>query len=350
MIEGLIQLYDCDADADAWDECIGACADVYYRSKWLQMHSLEDGAKGILFVYSEHGVKWSYAFVLREVPECYGIEAYDIESAYGYGGPISESSEEGFLKRACESFDQWCIEQHVIAEFCAFHPLFQNENWMVGGMSIFQDRNTVALSLNGETEIQERYSKDARYMVRRAERGGIEVKVLPVCDYFDKFIEMYRIAMKALDANEFYYFDSKYFEKLKELIQERGWLMVAELNGEWAAASLFMYGDGYLHYHLSANNFEIKAPGATNMILNAAACKGRSMGLKAFHFGGGRTALESDSLLKFKKSMGDQVLDFMIGKRIHDKDVYQNVVLKWESLRPELIEEQANRLLKYRLV
>ena len=39
----------------------------------------------------------------------------DIESAYGYGGPLSNTDDDEFLKQCFESFSNWCLEQNVVA-------------------------------------------------------------------------------------------------------------------------------------------------------------------------------------------------------------------------------------------
>ena len=347
---GTWEVLDSGKDTECWDFLLRQLkGDIYFSREWLNLHCLEDSEQGYLYHYTENTKHWVYPFILRSLPEQYGISGYDIENAYGYGGPLSDSNESGFVDRARQSFENWCGEKNVIAEFCAFHPLIQNQLWMTGGMSTFEDRKTVALSLDKVDKLSALYSRDGAYMVRRAQRGEVKVQELPLEGNFDRFVSMYREAMAGLGATDFYYFNARYFSKLRKLIEANGWLTVAEVNGEWAAASLFMHGSEYLHYHLSANNFSIKAPGATNLILDSAARRGAELGLKSLHFGGGRTPAPKDSLFKFKRSMGDRECSFIIGKMVHNEPIYQDIVGQWVETHPELNETHGNRLLKYRL-
>jgi len=344
-----IKLYDSQQDVAAWECALEVHGDVYFSPKWLDLHLFDQGARGMLFHYSEGDNSWLYPFIMRPLPACYGVEAFDIESAYGYGGPVSTIDDETFVKTARSAFETWCKEQKIIAEFCAFHPVLGNERWMQGELDTFKDRNTVSLSLGVTGDPGDTYSRDGRYMIRRGLREGLVVQELDIDTHFERFVEMYLNAMKSLGATDFYSFNETYFKKLKQLVGSHGWLMVASLNDEWAAASIFLHGNEFMHYHLSANNFKMKAPGATNMILDAAAIKGTAMGLKVFHLGGGRTADEKDSLLKFKLSMGDKVNDFIIGKCVHNASIYERVVEQWKQDHAELEKTHGNRLLKYRL-
>ncbi|NWK55166.1 GNAT family N-acetyltransferase [Verrucomicrobiaceae bacterium N1E253] len=345
-----IHTYDSVRNDIRWRQALGVWTDVYFQPEWLTLHLFDEGAVGLLFEYKEGDAVWLYAFVKRPIPTEYGqLNCFDIESAYGYGGPLSSSDDEEFLKRSRGAFEKWCIDQGIVAEFCAFHPMLSNEKWMLSdNLKILTDRETVALNLGGENPLSDNYSADGRYMCRRGQREGIRIEEVPVDQGFDRFVEMYLEAMQRLNASKFYLFNGRYFEQLEQLVRARGWLMAALKNEEWVAASLFLHGDQWLHYHLSANNMDVKAPGATNMLLDAAAHKGCSMGLTAFHLGGGRTNAEKDSLLKFKASMGKEKQQFKIGKAIHHPDVYHAIIKQWEARQPEQVASIGQRLLRYR--
>ena len=352
MAEAIIKIYDSVNDRAAWLDLLGGTPDVYFRPEWLTIHlDGEPGSsKGTLFSYQEGDAQWYYPFILRELPKEYGVEGCDIESAYGYGGPIVqrvEGTEEGFVKRARMAFEEWCVERQVVAEFCSFHPLFKNEEWM-GGMRTLHDRNTVSLDLSND-DLEASYSSDGRYMIRRGKKEGIEIVQVSVDEGYAQFVELYLTAMKQMKASAFYLFNDEYFHQLGCLVKETGFILAAMLNGKWVAASLFLYGDEALHYHLSANHFEIKAPGATNMLLHHAALLGREKGLKFFHYGGGRSTDEKDSLFKFKRSMGSDVHQYIIGKSVHNQVAYDDVIGQWETKNRELVEKMKARLLRYRI-
>lgn len=343
------RVLDCFKDAELWAKELQSLSDIYFLPEWIQLHVTFGKDRGLLFQYKEDdGSCYHYPFIMRPIPDSYNIEVYDIESAYGYGGPLSNNEDPAFLEAARSEFEEWCKRQKVVAEFCAFHPFFENERWMTGNMQIFDDRKTVSIDLLEESGLK--YGREGRYMVRRAQRANIKIEELCVDTYFDEFIEFYIDGMKNMGADAFYFFNEAYFTKLKKLVIDNGWLMVARLDQDWLAASLFIYGKQYLHYHLSVNNTEIKAPGATNLILDVAAKKGRDMGLRSMHLGGGRSVSPSDTLLKFKKSMASTEHQFRIGKSIHDTELYQSLSKKWASDHPDLVKVHGSKALKYRFI
>ena len=141
-----------------------------------------------------------------------------------------------------------------------------------------------------------------------------------------------------------------YFSNLLRLVTEYGWLVGATLDDELVGAAIFLRGEGALHYHLSATNPDYRIPGVTNALL----FKGIKLGLAnkfyVLHLGGGNSNDPEDSLLKFKKKMGNNINKFFIGKRIHNSETYSQLKHSWEINYPELKEKFNSRLLCYRFV
>jgi hypothetical protein len=151
--------------------------------------------------------------------------------------------------------------------------------------------------------------------------------------------------MKEMGSADFYLFDDTYFERLQALVQKSGWLIAAEVNGQWAAISVFLRHGRFIHYHLSAQDRALKATGASGIILEAAASLGAASGLSHLHLGGGRTNASDDSLLKFKRSMSTRTDSFFFGKKIHLEETYRGIQSLWKSNFPEISSE---KLLFYR--
>ena len=45
----------------------------------------------------------------------------DIESVYGFTGPVASTADGDFLAAAWQAFGTWCSTQHVVAEFVRAH-------------------------------------------------------------------------------------------------------------------------------------------------------------------------------------------------------------------------------------
>ena len=140
-----IQVLNALADASDWhdrlSQCPPALQDVYYLPEYVQLFCMAPGVEGFLFVYSEDDKTWMNAVVLSPVIE----NCFDVETPYGYGGPVSTSSEPQFLAAAREAYLAWLRERGVIAELVRFHPLIQNAEIDDPGMRIDFNRYTLSI-------------------------------------------------------------------------------------------------------------------------------------------------------------------------------------------------------------
>lgn len=343
-------------EAAKWQAAITKMAapgqDIYFTPEYLALHELEADTKAKLFIFRDGAEAWIHPLLKRRIasPEDdQPTEWSDLESAYGYGGPLSSSSNADFLARAWEAFDTWCAEEKVVAEFVRLHPLVGNETWLDPKTELLVDRETVSITLEEiMAQPDKAFSADSRYMVRRAEREGVVVREVPVAEGFERFLDLYRTTMERLGAGEYYFFNDAYFTKLARLVEQHGFLLIAELKDEWVAGSLFLRGAEFLHYHLSASTPDRRIPGATNAILHQAARLGGQAGLRCLHLGGGRTPSGDDRLLRFKQSVGSGRHVFRIGKRVHNRAAYEDLCAAWEKKYPALKAPHGSRLLRYR--
>src|SRR5581483_11881257 len=94
------------------------------------------------FVYSSGGECFYHGVQMGRVV---GTEFFDLQSAYGYGGPLSSSDATSFLEEAWRNYRTWCEANRVLAEFVRFHPLL--ENWRFYWGEVVSDRETVWIDL-----------------------------------------------------------------------------------------------------------------------------------------------------------------------------------------------------------
>src|ERR1700680_4379842 len=83
-----------------------------------------------------------HSFQLSDNP---GLAVRDIQSAYGYGGPLSNTDDPEFVAAAEHAFTGWAKESNVIAEFLRFHPLVPHDRWYAG--DVVSNRDTVHVDL-----------------------------------------------------------------------------------------------------------------------------------------------------------------------------------------------------------
>jgi hypothetical protein len=306
----------------------------------------------VLFRFTREENSWLHPFLLRPISRIGSrvIEGglRDLESAYGYGGPLSTSDDPGFLAAAHAAFDEWCVQERVVAEFIRLHPLLGNERWLSPRMNLIDDRRTVSLELTAYQGNAVPFEKAARNAVSRAERAGVRVRRGESDADFDSFQALYTETMRNLGADPFYLFTPDYFRSLRALLRRDGFLLLAELDGECVGAASFLRGSRLLHYHLAGSRPGPRVPGAGNALILAAAREGRRLGLSCLHLGGGRTSAPNDALLGFKRSMGSGEHAFKIGRRVHDVARYEELRNWWREEFPALAARFGGRLLCYR--
>jgi len=288
------------------------------------------------FVFEQGGEFFYHGFLLGRVD---ATDFYDIQSAYGYGGPIASTEDSGFLAAAWDHYKDWCLQNRVLVEFIRFHPLLQN--WSYYNGDVADDRRTVWIDLEID-DLLSSYLTRARTAIKKAQKAGLYIQWVDPKEYIDIFFQHYSAAMVELGADEFYLFSKEYHKDL--LGWEASKLALCLRDGDILGASLFMLGPSLMEYHLAFTLREGKKLCANNLILHEAALLGQKAGLKKFHLGGGTGREAKNPLLFFKESFSDRRSFFKIGKKIYRQESYDDL----KSARAVNKGSISNRVLFYR--
>jgi len=71
------------------------------------------------------------------------------------------------------------------------------------------------------------------------------------------------------------------------------------------------------------------------------------MGIKKFCLGGGTSP--ADGIFKYKQTFAKAgIVDFYIGKKIHNRPVYDRLCEQWATTFPDQAEKYSQYFLKYR--
>jgi lipid II:glycine glycyltransferase (peptidoglycan interpeptide bridge formation enzyme) len=167
-----------------------------------------------------------------------------------------------------------------------------------------------------------------RRVARRADRAGLEVRVVARPSGLDEFAELYRRTMLRQGADAFYLFATDYWDALRAEGEALGLVLVeGRLEGEPAAAALCFSHGPWLHYHLGATSDAARTVGASNRCLLAAAEWAQSRGMTLFHLGGGVGGDDESSLFVFKHRFDPaaEPRPFHVAKLVHDRDRYERL-------------------------
>lgn len=334
-----------DNSSTQWNDYINKMPeftrDIYFTKEYCAL-SLDDNSKNIkLFIYQKEENLALYPFLITNVFSYNSKFYYDIETPYGYGGPISNTDNKLFLKEFEDEFSLYCMSNNIIAEFIRFHPLISNQDIFKENIIIEKNRLTTFINLN--RPIDEIWKTDIssknRNVIRKALNSGLKVSI---DKNISKFKDIYFLTMKRLNANKDYYFSDEYFEKLSKLDIVCISIQKDDLT---IASAIFLKHKNFFHYHLSGSLSKYLKYAPNNLLLWSAIKYANEHGFSKFHFGGGLSSDTRDKLFKFKKSFCSNTADFYIGKRIHNKKIYDLLIDTWEKKN----QKKKNLFLQYKL-
>ena len=318
--------------------------DIYFYEEYVKLY--EDEKKAAKCVICEEEDKILMMPILVASIEDY----YDFETPYGYGGPIANTEDIDWIGKALEAMNSYLREEHFVCGFVRFHSLLHNADYCKEHMEVLNDRQTVAIDTSETEEAiwnNQIISKN-RNMIRKAEKNGLEYEADYEFNCLGEFVELYNATMKRLNADEFYFFDKKYYSQFMNNLKGKAFLGTVKKDGELICGAMFMYSKEYGHYHLEGSNHDYSSFGANNYLLWKTAVEFHNLGVSEFHLGGGYNSSPENSLLKFKKSFSHNLRDFYIGKMVFNREKYAELKEQWIKNNPDKRDEYGKLLLCYR--
>lgn len=326
--------------------------DIYFTPEYYQLYEQNGEGETICFIFEHEGNFALYPFLKNEI-NVLGFDLdkkyYDIQGAYGYNGVVSTTNECHFVEEFYKSFNTYCRNAGIVAEFTRFHALIGNQDFSKKYIDVIFDRKTVCidLSINYE-DIFSKFQTTTRKQVKRAiNRYKIEVRSTENdLSLLDTFLNIYHSTMDRVASIPYLYFNGEY---VKQLIEKTpNVCLVAYYENKPIAVIIAFYNQHYIHGHLGGALIDYLPMSPYSLLYSEMIRYGQKKGCRYLHVGGGATSNPDDSLLKYKLNFSNTTLDFYIGKKIHNKKIYDLIVDKWETKFPEKREVYKNLLLKYR--
>lgn len=339
-----------------WDEVFASLPndlrDINFAYAYNRLYEHNGEGELQLFLYSEGDELYFYPFLLKTIKHKLSDEVYrDIETVYGYSGPLSGSSDPLFIERATNAFKIYCKEQNVVCEFIRFHPIIKNHtlNSFDHDLRVFPLRDYVYVDLTKDEEvIWNEYSSQNRNKIRKAEKLGVKVVAGFNEIEYRVFVQMYLENMRQVNAAPMYFFSDIFFSELAKIVQVEGIFFVAKHEEKTIGAAVFLGGTAIGHYFLAAASPEGKRLAAGNLLLHHGIKWAKQNGMKKLHLGGGVSEDPDDPLLIFKNNFSSQMEKFYIGKRVHNEEMYNALVTDWDLRFPEVAGKYKNILQRYR--
>ncbi len=318
-----------------WDEEVARIpgADVYFSSAYHKIHEVNGDGVARALVCREGADVFFYPLMVRPIsaigsePAESGLQ--DVETVYGYSGPITTSKDPDFLQRAWRALAEYLTSERVVAEFIRFHPYMDNQNLAGPDCRVAADRETVSINLEGtEDDLWARYPSGQRTKIRNAQKMGVTVREGSRTENGRTFCDLYESTMRHVKASRYYFFRREYFDALWQM-GDVVRLFMAEYEGRIVAAAVFFCSRGRIHYHLGGSDSEARSARPNNLLFHTVACWAQRQGCTTFHLGGGRTNRADDELLRFKASFSRERRVFFTGRRIWNGDTYESFCRQW---------------------
>ncbi len=304
--------------------------DIYFDENYGKLYEKVENGEAVVFECKTSNGVIINQFIKREIPIKFDDNVYyDIVTPYGYGGPYIKEciNKDALLKDYEEQFSKYCIENNIVAEFVRFHPIYKNYEDFKEIYNAKFNRYTLATNLKDyENPVEAEFSKSCRKTIRQVLKEGIsfEMEVNPTD--LNEFKRIYYLNMERKQADDYYFFGDEYFDNILKYYSKNIVLAKSMYDNRIVAAGLYYITDGNIHAHLSGTDTQYLHLSPAYILKYGTALWGKENGYNYIHYGGGTTTSLEDTLFVFKSKFAKNTkLEFWIGKRIWNYDVYDKL-------------------------
>ncbi len=320
--------------------------DIYFQPEYSLLYE-NDNKKSFCYYFKDKEKIFFYPFLLQKINNFENY--YDIETPYGYGGPIANTNDNLFLKDAENNLNIGLKKLNVIAELIKFHPLIKNhlilKKFYKG--KIIKVCKTISLNIEDydeDTLFNKIYTHANRKSIKKAIKNECMIHISNDNHSWDNFIKLYESNLSNIKASDKYYFKRKYYSMIKDFFEDQYKIFSCKVNNLTISSLLVLYTTNYAHCHLIGSNEFARKLSANNLLHHEVIKWCRRKKIKFLHFGGGYTNEDKDPVLKFKKSFSNQENYFYVGERIINESQYKKICSNIDD--KNLFNN--NKLLKYR--
>ncbi|HDZ13626.1 hypothetical protein LCGC14_1047350 [marine sediment metagenome] len=317
-------------DREEWNRFIKLIGHFdFYYSYYYHLLSKQANEKPILIAYREADVLIALPLLLRDIK---GTSYSDATSVYGYAGPLckikgkkTSTFDNGNFKNQLQLFLR---ENKIVSVFTRLHPFIDyQENILKNIGSITSPGNVVNIDLTLPIDIQrQQYNKRLKTYVNKARRVYTIIEANNERQ-IEEFIEMYYENMRRLDANEYYFFDKRYFYQLMISSFFKVELMLCSNSetGELIGGAMFIKTGNIVQYHLSGCKEDYLHLNPIKLLIDEMRLRATEQGYTYFNLGGG-LGVNEDSLFRFKASFSNDYRPAKFWKYVVNQEVYDELV------------------------
>lgn len=319
-----------DADKDLWLKIWKGSKqkEVFLNPNYIELY-LEKEEEALCAYYIDNETTIIYPFIKRPIDISIGDnkQYYDIITAYGYGGPYYtgvkfEYKENHFW----DAFSTWCIKNNIVSEFIRF-SLFEDDLVSYPGKVELNNLNVVCDLTKSEDDIWMGFKHKVRKNVKKAKISGVTVEVDLNGDTIDSFIDVYYKTMDRNNANNSYYFSNEYFNKIINQLRDNFVIFNAIKDKKIISTELVLVSEDRMYSFLGGTDSEFYEIRPNDLLKYEMILWGSKNYKKHYVLGGGYKP--EDGIYKYKLGFEPNgVIEYKVGKRIFNKEVYNKIVDK----------------------
>jgi hypothetical protein len=324
--------------------------DIYFTPEYYELYENNGDGKAQCFVFEENDEIALYPFLINSVNELgYDLdnEYFDIQGAYGYNGIVSTTIDKDFINLFSKSFNIFCSNNNIIAEFQRINPIIDNISKYRKDMDVIYNNENILVNLSNE-DILNTYEYSVRKNIKKAITNNLEYYVKDgnniINEELNAFYNIYVHTMQRTQAEDFYYLNKHFFKSAASLLKEKSLFAFVKKDNKIMSCELILLGANVAYSYLGGTFSEYYQYRPNDYLKYKSIERLKELGYNYFLLGGG-----PEGVLKYKKKFAPNgIISFYIGKKIHNQKIYDEVVKQWETKFPEKKEKYNNLLLKYR--
>lgn len=315
--------------AEKWDDIVKSFKnyDVNYLSGYAKAFQIHGDGDPILYYYDDGSTRAINVVMKRDIARVMPFKDkiphntwFDLSTPYGYGGFLVEGSN---YDAVSEAFDTYCKEMGFVSEFVRFHLLNDFQSYYKGTCENYTQNIVRSLELPIDDIFMD-FEHRVRKSIKKATKPGLKIEIDPAGVRLDDFLDIYYGTMERSNAQENFYFGREFFNTIN--IMKDNYVYIHVLYKEQVISTeLVLYGSENCYSFLGGTNRDYFHLNANNFLKYEIIKWAKEKGLKRFILGGGYGA--DDGIFKYKKGFAPNgIYDFYIGKKILDKDKYNELV------------------------
>jgi lipid II:glycine glycyltransferase (peptidoglycan interpeptide bridge formation enzyme) len=301
----------------------------FYFTYYYHFLSKKEDEKPVLIAYREAGTVIALPLLLRDIE---GTSYRDATSVYGYAGPLCKTDNGDPLtfdtSRFKTELQRFLLNNKIVSVFTRLHPYICYQEHLLSDIgTIISPGSVVNIDLTLPVDIQrQKYSSRLKTYINKARRlySIVEGKEE---NQIEEFIEMYYENMRRVEAEDYYFFDKRYFYQLmiSSFFKVELLLCSDTRTGELIGGAMFVKTDKIVQYHLSGCKEEYLSLNPIKLLIDEMRIRATAENYTYFNLGGGK-GVKRDSLFRFKSSFSKDFKPAQFWKYIVNREVYDQLV------------------------